>query len=102
MSEEYFTEVSEFLKVLSRGNPKWESCNPRLKLRHVTWIFRGQADSELPLIPSVLRQEIIPKYEHVFICAPHNNHDQIRAEYWLIEEFRQFLDEQGLPIPEDS
>lgn len=99
---EDFTEVSEFLKVLSRDNPKWESCNPRLKLRHITWIFRGQADSELPLIPLVLRQEIIPKYEHVFICAPRNNREQIRAEYWLIEEFRKLLDKQGLPIPEDS
>ena len=102
IKQEDFTEVSEFLKVLSRDNPKWESNNPRLKLRHITWIFRGQADSELPLIPLVLRQEIIPKYEHVFICVPRNNHDQIRAEYWLIEEFRKLLDEQGLPIPEDS
>lgn len=102
IKQKNFTEVSEFLEELSRDNPKWERCNPRLKLRHITWIFRGQADSELPLIPLVLRQEIIPKYEHVFICAPRNNRDQIRAEYWLIEEFRQLLDKQGLPIPEDS
>ena len=102
IKQEDFTEVSEFLKDLSRDNPKWESCNPKLKLRHVTWIFRGQSDSEGPLIPLVLRPEIIPKYKHIFTCAPHNNHDQIRAEYWLIEEFRQLLDEQGLPIPEDS
>ena len=102
IKQEDFTEVSKFLNALSRDDPKWEPHNPKLKLRHVTWIFRGQSDSEGPLIPLVLRPEIILKYKHIFTCAPHNNHDQIRAEYWLIEEFRQLLDEQGLPIPEDS
>lgn len=102
IKREEYTEVSKFLDDLSRDNPKWESHNPKLKLRDITWIFRGQADSELPLIPSVLRQEIILRYERVFRCAPHNNSDQIGAEYWLIEKFRKLLDKQGLPIPEDS
>ncbi|MBM4066110.1 MAG: hypothetical protein FJ266_10805 [Planctomycetes bacterium] len=30
------------------------------------------------------------------------NEKQINAEYYLIEEFRQILDAQGLPVPEDS
>jgi hypothetical protein len=104
IKREDFTEVSKFLNALSRdNNPRWKSYYNQRKNWHIEWIFRGHADSRWKLIPSVLREGTILEYKPSVVKAPlSNNHDQIRAEYFLIEEFRHLLDEQGLPIPEDS
>lgn len=98
------TQVSEFLSALSGDNERWENPYPqKLKTQQTGWIFRGHADSQWELIPSVLRTgtilEYIPPIKRATLS---NNKEQISAEYRLIEKFRQFLDEQGLPIPEDS
>ena len=94
------------MKALSKdedNNSRWKSYYNQRKKWHIEWIFRGHTDSRWKLIPSVLRPETMLEYRPSVIYAPlANNKDQIRAEYFLIEEFRQFLDEQGLPIPEDS
>lgn len=98
------SQVSEFLSALSRDNERWENPYPqKLKTQKTGWIFRGHADSRWELIPSVLRTGTILEYIPPIKRAPlSNNKEQISAEYRLIEKFRQFLDEQGLPIPEDS
>lgn len=106
IERENFTNASEFLSALSKeedNNPRWKSYYNQRKNWHIEWIFRGHADSQWKLIPSVLREGTILEYKPSVVKAPlSNNKKQIRAEYFLIEEFRQFLDEQGLPIPEDS
>lgn len=98
------SQVSEFLNALSGDNERWENPYPQhLKIRQTGWIFRGHADSRWKLIPSALRTgtilEFIPPVKQALLS---NNKEQISAEYRLIEKFRQFLDQQGLPIPEDS
>ncbi len=98
------SQVSEFLSALSRDNERWENPYPqKLKTWQTGWIFRGHAASRREMIPSVLRTGTILEYIPPIKRAPlSNNKEQISAEYRLIEKFRQFLDEQGLPIPEDS
>lgn len=84
------SQVSEFLNALSRdSNQRWKSYYTQRRNWHIEWIFRGHADSRWKLIPSVLRTGTILEYKPSIVHAPlSNNSNQIRAEYFLIEEFR--------------
>ena len=106
IERENFTisQVSEFLSALSRDNERWENPYPqKLKTQKTGWISRCHADSRWELIPLALRTGTILEFMTPVKHAPlSNNQEQIGAEYRLIENFRQFLDERGLAIPEDS
>lgn len=104
IERENFIPVSEFLSAFSGDNERWENPYPqKLKIQQTGWIFRGHADSRWELIPIALRTGTILEYVPPVKFAPlSNNRKQIGEEYRLIEKFRLFLDEQGLPIPEDS
>lgn len=111
MSEPFETlEVSdawEFLDTLSPDGPVFRS-----KPLHTfasgngkpTWVFRGQADAERPLLPSALRenQELLLTGGWKALVAPVSNADQAGAEYSILQAFFWAADEHGLSLPEDS
>lgn len=86
-------KAEEFLTYLSPGHAMWAKGNYDL-------IFRGQANSEWPLLPSAFR----PGVNFLFNGKKgiqKSNDAQRRAEQFIILKFYRAADEQGLEIPED-
>lgn len=66
-------------------------------------IFRGQGDANWSLAPSVLRKEIISKYQNENGTSIYTQIDHIVFfEYFLLHDFLDYCDEMGLLIPNDS
>lgn len=87
-------EAEEFLAYLSPTHELWVKENFDL-------LFRGQANSEWPLIPSAFRTNV----DFLFggkRGVQNSNDNQRRAEHYIILKFYRAADEQGLTIPEDS
>jgi len=53
VTEEHFTDVSEFLETLRRNNPRWSSSGHALQSQ---WIYRGHREAGWALLPSAWRQ----------------------------------------------
>ena len=86
--------AEEFLAHLSPTHELWSKENFDL-------LFRGQADSEWPLIPSAFRTNVDFLYQGKR-GVQRSNDSQRRAEFFIILKFYRAADEQGLTIPEDS
>ena len=66
-------------------------------------IFRGQADSDWKLIPSILRGQDHPIYSTVlFRGSPEQSDQRIFVEIATLLTFAVFCDSAGLCIPSDS
>lgn len=96
IEEEDFPTAREFLEALRPGDRRWQP--------HSTcWLFRGQSDSQWPLIPTAARDKCwVPFSEQ----RPTKSYvDKLRAfgplvfEADLLRKFAHALDHAGLPIP---
>jgi hypothetical protein len=99
-----FTRAEDLLAVLGPTDPRWKD-----DLRD--WVFRGHADLDWKLVPSILRCEGKPEPWKRFLssederaAADSNIRDIVRkrAEFQAIVEFMTAADRVGLAIPEDS
>jgi len=87
-------KAEEFLTCLSPCHKLWAKGNFDL-------VFRGQADSEWPLLPSAFRPDVNFMFGNK-IGVQKTNDAQRRAEHYIVMKFYRAADEQGLIIPEDS
>jgi hypothetical protein len=89
--------ADEFLNFLSPLGGMFERYLPGGTL------YRGQADSRWPLLPTALRSESRLEPGQWTTSAHYgSNLDQIQAEARLLKEFFTVADRNGLPLPEDS
>lgn len=89
--------AEEFLDVLSPRNELWKTeAWPNL-----TWIFRGQANSDWGLIPKVFRVDINWHKKHNYFnrCF---SYDKVKAEHQILKLFVAGADRQGIALPGDS
>jgi len=88
-------EPKQFLKEISRQNPRWKPHPGK-------WIFRGQRDASWGLQASSLRSTGVDLGLDRELMAPMSTQrEQIEAEYLLLKKFIGTMDRQGLPIPID-
>lgn len=98
MKHEKYTEQN-----LNTAEELWEALNPIKDIFPGTSqpIYRGQANSEWGLIPSVLRiPNLYPFNVEMETTVKH--HKQRFMEMRLLQEFVRFCDQIGLRIPNDS
>lgn len=76
----------EFLNELAPRNSKWQADEKK-------YIFRGQSDSEWPLIPSALRDEK---------CRQLILKEQVTNEYKVLRKFIKAMSDGGLFIPNEE
>jgi FRG domain len=69
---------------------------------HTSFIFRGQWDSELKLVPKVFRPEVINKYKRGMMATLSDPPGQSFFELSLLKDFISYCDETGLAIPGDA
>lgn len=90
-------------KIFSTADELWEALSPT-KLdtkKPEKLVFRGQANSEWSLLPSILRDgELSPASKMWGVTAKSN--EQIIAEMRLLRVFIEFCDQIGVKIPNDS
>lgn len=78
------------------------------KFVELPWVFRGQADSRWPLLPSAFREGgdlpdgRIARFHSRRRRPDVPNRSQARKEFYLLQRFFLLCDEQGLALPEDS
>lgn len=87
----------EFLNNISLQNSRWDKNLSQ-------YIFRGQANSKLTLIPSVLRKSkgvarIFCVNGELFKTPARTNREQIELEYRLLRKFKDNLNKNGIYIP---
>ena len=88
-------EAEEFWEILS---PQRYLFSPQNRP-----IFRGQADSDWKLIPSILRGQDHPAYSAViFRGSPEQSDQRIFVEIATLLTFAEYCDSAGLRIPSDS
>jgi FRG domain len=78
--------ANEFFSLLSPEKPLFPLPSDLL--------YRGQANAEWNLVPSILRSAICTRYE--------NRREQASKEWKYLERFVNYCDLSGLPIPNDS
>jgi hypothetical protein len=88
-------EAEEFWEILS---PQRYLFSPQNRP-----IFRGQADSDWKLIPSILRGQDHPAYSAlIFRGSPEQSDQRIFVEIATLLTFAEYCDSAGLRIPSDS
>lgn len=88
-------EAEEFWEILSPQRYLFRPDNRP--------IFRGQADSDWKLLPSILRGQNHPIYSAVlFRGSPEQSDQRIFAELAYLLTFAEYCDSAGLRIPSDS
>ena len=89
------SEAEEFWEILS---PQRYLFSPQNRP-----IFRGQADSEWKLLPSILRGKDHPIYSAMlFRRSPEQSDQRIFVEIATLRTFAEYCDSAGLRIPSDS
>jgi hypothetical protein len=89
------SEAEEFWEILSPQRYLFSPGNRP--------IFRGQADSDWKLLPSILRGQNHPIYSAVlFRGTPEQSDQRIFVEIANLLTFAEYCDEAGLQIPSDS
>ena len=91
--ESRYSSADEVWEALS---PTKHSVPPPCKL-----IYRGQADSEWELLPTVLRPPAVDILRKVW-PGPVTADNQVWLELRLIQEFIGFCDQVGIRLPNDS
>ena len=86
--------ADDFLKHLLPTHPFWQEMQQK-------WIFRGQADANWKLIPTLFRKS---SWENFKLIDPLQLtvRELIKNEYWIIRTFLDACDSAGLTVPEDS
>lgn len=81
----------------------WEALSPTRELvpSPCKLVYRGQADSEWQLLPTVLRSPTVELLRKVW-PGPVSADDQVWTELRLIQEFIEFCDQVGIGLPNDS
>jgi hypothetical protein len=87
--------VSELWNLLSPADGKFDQPGR-------TFIFRGQRDSNWPLIPTVYRTAVIERYKRGMMSVQKDHPGQWVFEYLLLTSFLSFCDSSGLIVPGDS
>lgn len=87
--------LDEFWRVIS-------PIGERFGRPHASFIFRGQWDSELKLVPKVFRPEVINKYKRGMMATLSDPPGQSFFEVSLLKDFIFYCDETGLAIPGDA
>ena len=90
----YLPTAQEFVSALAPWSQWLES--PSIN----SWIFRGQAKKEWPLLPSAFRSQSSLNKFMPSSCK--TNHDQIRLESKTLLTFFEIVDVCGITLPEDS
>ena len=93
--KESFETAEEFVAALSPMNDRWGPNTSE-------WIFRGQGDASLKLIPTALRSDPAPVWRvrgklHVGLWP--TNREQAIAEFEVIRLLAHSLDDQGISFP---
>ncbi len=105
--EEKVNTAEEFLEFLRITNPRWISKPTDWE---ASWIFRGQADADWPLIPSAWRNSNLERFTKRHRAKfeerlkDRSTQDlelnlQYFAEVQAIKEFIEFADRLGHPVP---
>ncbi len=88
-------EAEEFWEILS---PQRYLFSPQNRP-----IFRGQADSNWKLLPSILRGQVHPIYSTMlFRRSPEQSDQRIFVEIATLLTFAEYCDSAGLRVPSDS
>ena len=96
-------ESNSFCEIKCETAEKlWDSLSPTNKLvaPPCKLIYRGQANAEWRLIPSILRDETRNKFSKNWSKKIFGN--QIQMEIYLLRRFVDYCDEIGIRIPNDS
>lgn len=85
----------------------WEMLSPTRDIfaKPCKLIYRGQANAEWSLIPSVLRSTYSIDRTDIaskIIGSKANSNEQIQIETILLQKFAEFCDQIGIRIPNDS
>lgn len=84
-------EAEAFIQLLGRTADIWQPITGN-SYQFPSWIFRGQGDANLQLIPKALRED---KYNK-------NPYDQFNYEATKLKDFHKICQVYGLKIAEDS
>ncbi len=93
----HYDGPAEFLNAISRRSKLLPSHRATVS----NWMYRGQAQSNWPLIPVALREpdNIL---DQLHLSTRDNHWHQICSEAQVLKRFLEFADRSGLAIPEDS
>lgn len=91
------------VREMNTAEELWEALSPTREIiaQPCNLIFRGQANANWGLVPSVLRSGSANPASRVW-GAGVKAEEQIFTEVRLLEEFAEFCDQIGIKIPNDS
>ena len=94
------TDHSVLEEHFATANALWERLSPTKNpvdaLDEI--IYRGQADADWQLIPTILRKETVRLLKQIGV-PPETAGDQVGMEYIMLMRFAQRCDEVGVNLP---
>jgi hypothetical protein len=95
-SVEHFDSAVSLLQALARWDERWNDMPGE-------WIFRGQWDAALGLVPAAFRPTTAFAYNLRGVLTPQqDNRSQIMVEAECVAGFLKEVNRQGLPAPSEA